>query len=53
MIPSLTPIYLPFQIQNGNPFADFGLLNGTCSFDGLNISKEGYGSTPSICNNSL
>ncbi len=28
--------------SNGNPFIDLGLLIGTCSFNGLNIVKEGY-----------
>jgi len=36
--------------SNENPFIDYGLLTSTYSFHGLNNSKEGYGSTPSIYN---
>jgi hypothetical protein len=35
--------------SNGNPFANAGLLTSTCSFDGLNTSKEGCGSTSFVC----
>jgi hypothetical protein len=36
--------------SNGNPSVDFGLLTSTYSFDGLNNSKEGCGSTPFVWN---
>jgi len=37
--PSSCTILLPNSNSNGNPFADFGLLGGTCSYAGLNSSK--------------
>ncbi len=43
-------ILSPNSNSNGNPSADYGLLGGTCIFDGLNTSKEGCVSTLSICN---
>ncbi len=36
---------LPSSNSNGNPSTYFGLLTGTCSFDGLNYAKEGFIST--------
>jgi hypothetical protein len=41
-------ILLPSSNSNGNQSTDSGLLTSTCNFDGLNISKKAYGSTPSI-----
>jgi hypothetical protein len=35
---------------NGNPSTNFGLLTSICNSDGLNTSKEVYGSIPSIYN---
>ncbi len=40
---------LPNSNSNGNPFINYGLLIGICSFDGLNISKECCVSTPFVC----
>ncbi len=40
----------PSSNSNGNPFAYLSLLIRTCSFDGLNSTKEGFVSTFSICN---
>jgi hypothetical protein len=40
---------LPSSNSNGNPFANYGLLIGTCSSDGLNSTKEGFVSTLSVC----
>jgi hypothetical protein len=35
--------------SNGCPFTNLGLVTSTCSFGGLNITKEGYVSILSIC----
>jgi hypothetical protein len=40
---------IPNPNSNGNPSGDHGLLNGTCSSGGLNITKEGCVSTLFIC----
>jgi hypothetical protein len=40
---------LPNSNSNGNPSVNPSLLFGTCISNGLNIAKEGYVSTLSIC----
>ncbi len=46
--PTSYTIILPNSNSNGNPFANFGILGGTCSFDGLNTSKACCVATLSI-----
>jgi hypothetical protein len=46
--PNSCTILLPSLNSNGNPFANFGLLGGTCNSMGLNSSKPSYVTTFSV-----
>jgi hypothetical protein len=46
--PNSYTIFLPSSNSNGNPFVDFCLLGGACSYLGLNTSKVGCVATLSI-----
>ncbi len=48
--PNSCTILLPNSNLNGNPSTNFGLLGGTCSFNGLNFSKAGCVATLFIYN---
>jgi len=47
--PNSCTIFLPSSNSNENPFANSGLLAGTCSSVGLNSSKASCVATFSIC----
>jgi hypothetical protein len=47
--PNSCTILLPSSNSNGNPLANFGLLDGTCNSTGLNFSKVSYVATLFVC----